>query len=794
MNWKGIMPDSSGTAFIPVRVVISIAVGAAIIGLVFLGLQFADETTAQEKVQRACDSLEASLTTTIQGDARDVDNPPDSPGSTYHWSPTLPSELSYLGLGVDPDPDNDGTLQGGITDTGNCIYYKTEGGDKQAIWLDENIQFRTGSLNDGRWTIEQPDGYVIQGGGTVNLTFEAVEKQSQRYILIRADDGVPYIDRIPPDVNITAPATECYLDGPLTVNWTANDDYADISIVDISYRPVDSPSWTSIASDVENNGTYKVTNLFPDSGRYHVRVSAHDGRNTGSDVSEPISYQFPYTTLNAEPCYRGEDAWWITPSSNLSFLTHYAANTYHRIWDEETGWDSWKTGNPILSSRGKYYIEFYSTGNGLNESSPNWEYVNNQTIYVDDSPPSSHVEIEGPKTTEMETIHKPIDVVFLIDTSGSMPSEWRGLCDTIGDITSGVENVGVDFRYDIYGLGEGDPDDHPDNRHYWDVDDDYTACASDNWIRGYYQGAQILLTSEKIDLYGVHGTMESWGPGTAGVARFYNWREGVVKVIVPMADEGAFWGNGPCDGERDQKSITDAITECNKNNIIVFPVSGENCKECVKESMERLAQETQGERYDWHSKTQIKDQLIETIGEVTQTEAIAGSATSSTTIRLKIERNQYEIPSTRIHYKIQHPETETEWMAGNPDKDIPIRIFAEGSHTISFYAEDQLGRTEERKEKTYYVDGTAPASMVSPKTAELDEGNSLQIEVTEAEDPNDGIGIKEVELYYKVGSEDWQYYETTGEEPYTWEFTAPETGTYQFKTVAVDMVGNREEK
>ncbi len=189
----GITTDGRGAAFIPVRVMISIAIGAAIVGLVCLGFQQAQKTSAQSQVERECNRLLSSLSTMrTSGDARNIDNPFSSPGERRAIQLELSSKLSYIGFGVNPDDDHDGYLESGLTSNGSCIFYKVEGMSEQVIWDVGDIKFREGEKTDDRWTINQPSqGYVIKGGGTYRVTFELVRDASNtKYVLIRANDDI----------------------------------------------------------------------------------------------------------------------------------------------------------------------------------------------------------------------------------------------------------------------------------------------------------------------------------------------------------------------------------------------------------------------------------------------------------------------------------------------------------------------------------------------------------------------------------------------------------------------------
>jgi len=48
-----------------------------------------------------------------------------------------------------------------------------------------------------------------------------------------------------------------------------------------------------------------------------------------------------------------------------------------------------------------------------------------------------------------------VDMVFVIDTSGSMNDEWDSICGVIDrDVVSKLKENNIDLKYAIYGLGE----------------------------------------------------------------------------------------------------------------------------------------------------------------------------------------------------------------------------------------------------------------------------------------------------------------------------------------------------
>lgn len=183
--------DRRGIEFIPLRVLISLAVGAGIVAVAYVGLRSALHTAAETQVERECNEVLSHLSTMVaSGDARDITDMDMTQGDTRSVVMDIPDEVVFLGFGIDPDPNNDGVLSSGLTANGSCIFFKTEGRGKQVIWDVGNIRFREGKYKNDRWVPnDPPQGFIIQKGGTHHLTFELVQDiDGTTYVLIWAQD------------------------------------------------------------------------------------------------------------------------------------------------------------------------------------------------------------------------------------------------------------------------------------------------------------------------------------------------------------------------------------------------------------------------------------------------------------------------------------------------------------------------------------------------------------------------------------------------------------------------------
>lgn len=109
-----------------------------------------------------------------------------------------------------------------------------------------------------------------------------------------------YIDLIPPQVIVLYPNGGEELFGNITIQWTASDDMTtDLNgTIFIEYSPDNGNSWTPLASNQDNTGTYIWDiNLVPNGNQYLIGVGTYDEFfNVGSDTSD-----FPFTINNFVP-------------------------------------------------------------------------------------------------------------------------------------------------------------------------------------------------------------------------------------------------------------------------------------------------------------------------------------------------------------------------------------------------------------------------------------------------------------------------------------------------------------
>ncbi len=168
------------------------------------------------------------------------------------------------------------------------------------------------------------------------------------------------------------------------------------------------------------------------------------------------------------------------------------------------------------------------------------------TFYVDDSSPE--VSIEMPSCYSGGTGAK-MDIVFLIDTSGSMGPVWDTLDSDLNSLINSIRNSGVDLNVTVYALGHlpGVPLPNISS---------FTYPMTTTW----FNGANISIPND-----------ESWGTALSWIALWYPWRENAIRVAIPISDECAYNGGVSSEDANDMQAVNESSSLCANNSVIVFP-------------------------------------------------------------------------------------------------------------------------------------------------------------------------------------------------------------------------------
>ena len=178
----------------------------------------------------------------------------------------------------------------------------------------------------------------------------------------------------------------------------------------------------------------------------------------------------------------------------------------------------------------------------------------------------------------------PIDIVFLMDTSGSMRDEATALCSGIEDVVTELSSLGVDLNPHVLGITE--------------TPEVGFNCLTTDVVS--LLGDVVPGDSTACPFPDGSAPYESWGPATAIVAKNFRgrWRPGATRIIVPISDEGPCNGSLPegcSDPGEDRDSIDNAVAVALDNEVVVSPIVGSGSDACVINLALALAAGTGGQ-------------------------------------------------------------------------------------------------------------------------------------------------------------------------------------------------------
>ena len=187
------------------------------------------------------------------------------------------------------------------------------------------------------------------------------------------------------------------------------------------------------------------------------------------------------------------------------------------------------------------------------------------------------IGLAGPLTANAQSLTCPVDVVFTVDTSGSMFDEAAALCSTIVDVQGELQNQGINA-----------------NSTLWAIDDTtFPIGAQFPCLSGSAFGQLPGPVPGSTTCVPDFSNLESWGLSTAKVANQFPWTSGAVRIVVPISDEGACNGNSGL-LSADDSAVANAVSIANANNVFVSPVAGTGSAPFVDTQMMTLASGTMG--------------------------------------------------------------------------------------------------------------------------------------------------------------------------------------------------------
>ena len=210
-----------------------------------------------------------------------------------------------------------------------------------------------------------------------------------------------------------------------------------------------------------------------------------------------------------------------------------------------------------------------------------------------------------------------VELVFLIDTSGSMSNEWADVCTVVygGNFASGgyfggikplLESANMTVYETIYGLYTtwGGPSAMTSGNcaaHYKNGDGPRTTALGDGvdsggirWMNDAIYNGGTYITGEGEDWGpGTTWACLSWRdangnvPGNPPTAADHKWNYNATKIVLPVSDEGPFNGDEGSDSQY-TTTINEAHDSCVQAGVIPVGLVGDGWSN-VKDRFQDLA-------------------------------------------------------------------------------------------------------------------------------------------------------------------------------------------------------------
>ena len=177
-----------------------------------------------------------------------------------------------------------------------------------------------------------------------------------------------------------------------------------------------------------------------------------------------------------------------------------------------------------------------------------------------------------------------VQVIFALDTSGSMRPEGEAICTQIDAVVSALADEGINLSYEVLGITD-------QNLFGFSCVSESVAGKLGSAVPGRPNACGPTLNH-----------LESWASAAAVVAKEYPWAPGYGRVVIPVSDEGPCRGNPPCDGA-DREAVENAIQVATAAGTVVSPMLGDGASECATRHAAALANGTGGSVFPFDQAT-----------------------------------------------------------------------------------------------------------------------------------------------------------------------------------------------
>lgn len=182
---RSFFTDTEGIDTIPLKMIVYLVITGCVLALIVISWNAIVPVKQGYDIEKQLAEVSLELLSLQKGKARDISMPFSSEGSICSIELDLPREVTFIGFGVDPDPDNDGNITNSSWNLeNNTIIYRYDNGVRKRWHIEgENINFcqgvRSGSGNWFPYIASDPStnadkGVVIEKPVSGTYIFELV--------------------------------------------------------------------------------------------------------------------------------------------------------------------------------------------------------------------------------------------------------------------------------------------------------------------------------------------------------------------------------------------------------------------------------------------------------------------------------------------------------------------------------------------------------------------------------------------------------------------------------------------
>ncbi len=182
MKEQGLLRDTRAIDTVPLKMIFYLALTGTILVLVAVSWNSMSPFFKGHQTEEQLNDLSVEILSIQRGYARNLEKGGSTAGSMCTVRLSLPDNVRYLALGVDPDPNVDGNLSNTawVTENNTMLIQYNNGVRNRFIIEGEHIGFRQGSLTaNGIWELDPYStqnnmGIIIENPVNGDYIFELV--------------------------------------------------------------------------------------------------------------------------------------------------------------------------------------------------------------------------------------------------------------------------------------------------------------------------------------------------------------------------------------------------------------------------------------------------------------------------------------------------------------------------------------------------------------------------------------------------------------------------------------------